>query len=379
MNNFSFHKNLLEKICKEGPISFADFMQAALYDRVHGYYGSGRVNIGKAGDFFTNVSVGKIYGRILTYFFEDLWMRLGRPKKFLIVEQGAHDGKLASDILESLAAEERKEFAACVDYLIIEPFITQRSWQQATLKKFNHIEWTESEESLPSFEGVHFSNELLDAFPVHILIWDGSAWLEKCVDVINESFCWITLPITKPNLIKAAALLPKNLPKNFHVEIRLTIHPWLANLSKKIKRGAILIADYGSAGIERFLPHRSEGTIACYTNHKRYDNPLTSVGERDITAHVDFTNVTEAARETGFEILGYCDQHHFLIGAAEKWLRGLEEKNSSMLTPHDLRALQTLLHPESMGRQFKFLGLGKNIPTIPPLDGFKYQRLALEA
>lgn len=367
-------KILSEKICREGTLSFADFMQIALYNKEHGYYGSDRVKIGKQGDFFTNVSVGKIYGKTLTYCFKELWVKMEKPDKFFIVEQGAHNGRLADDILQTLATKELSDFKSCVEYLIIEPLPTQRALQQNYLKNFSNISWIEHEEHLPFFEGVHFSNELLDAFPVNILTWDGLTWLEKRVTLVDEKFSWINEPITDPALLKATSSLPKNLSKNFELEISLGTQPWLKSIAKKMSRGAILIADYGTAGIERFSPHRRDGTIACYKNHRRFDNPLEEPGERDITAQVDFTKATEAALEASFEILGYSDQHHFLIGAAEKWLRSLEKTDQAPLSPHDLRALQTLLHPESMGRQFKFLGLGKNIPATPPLEGFQYQR-----
>lgn len=353
--------------------SFADFMQAALYDKEHGYYASGRANVGKEGDFFTNVSVGKIYGRILTYCFEDIWKKLGQPQSFLLVEQGAHNGQLAHDILETLAEKELSDFSTALEYLIIEPFPAQQKRQKETLETFHQVSWITHEEELPNFEGVHFSNELLDAFPVHIVKWDGSQWQEKCVSYTDRKFSWIIEPITKPELIEASASLPQDLPAGFEVEICLAFQPWLTHISKKMERGVIMIADYGVAGDERFAPHRAEGSIACYQNHQRFKNPLQEPGKQDITAHVDFTRVAEAALKSSFEILGYSDQHHFLIGAAEKWLRSFEEKKIS-LTPHDQRALQTLLHPESMGRQFKFLGLGKNISGVEPLDGFKYQR-----
>ena len=171
-----------------------------------------------------------------------------------------------------------------------------------------------------------------------------------------------------------AKKLPRDLAPGFLWEVRLGIAPWLQAIEARMKRGMILVADYGYAGVDRFASYRAEGSIACYENHRRYDNPFENVGKRDITAHVDFTDLTEKALQHHFEILGYSDQHHFLIGAAEAWLRTFENK---MLTPaeqKELRLLQMLLHPETMGRSFKFLGLGKKISTTPSLSGFCYQR-----
>ncbi|MBX9577438.1 MAG: SAM-dependent methyltransferase [Chthoniobacterales bacterium] len=349
-------------------ISFAQFMEQALYDPEQGYYASGRVHIGKAGDFFTNVSVGKIYGKILALFFKELWEKMGRPKPFTLLEQGANDGRLALDILE--AAEASSDFFSAIHYYIIEPFFIHQKKQQETLKHHRNVFWVEKLEDLPEFEGVHFSNELLDAFPVHLLRWNDGEWQEQRVTA-ND---WITLPIEQEELQSVAKKLPRDLAPGFLWEVRLGIAPWLQAIEARMKRGMILVADYGYAGVDRFASYRAEGSIACYENHQRYDNPFENIGKRDITAHVDFTDLAEKALQHHFEILGYSDQHHFLIGASEAWLRTFENK---MLTPaeqKEFRLLQTLLHPETMGRSFKFLGLGKKISTTPTLSGFRYQR-----
>ena len=371
-------------------ISFAEFMEQALYDPEHGYYASGRVHIGKAGDFFTNVSVGKIYGKILALFFEELWKKMGQPEPFTIVEQGANDGRLALDILE--AAEASSDFFKSIHYYIVEPFSIHQKKQQETLKQHQNVSWVKKIIELPEFEGVHFSNELIDAFPVHLLRWDGKEWLEQRViaqgsaqgsvrhivtfDPITN-FKNVTICRTDPygeELHAIAKKLPHNLAPEFSWEVRLGIVPWLQEIEVRMKRGMILIADYGYAGIDRFASYRAEGSIACYENHRRHDNPLEEVGKRDITAHVDFTDLAEKALQRNFEILGYSDQHHFLIGAAETWLRTFEGRSLTAAEQKEFRLLQTLLHPETMGRSFKFLGLGKKISTTAALSGFCYQR-----
>ena len=360
--------------------SFSDFMEEALYHPEHGYYGSGRASIGKKGDFFTNVSVGKIYAHILSLFFEEVWKRLEKPTLFFIVEQGAHNGSLAHDILTALGQEERSAFTKSVYNSIVEPLSSHRELQKQTLVEWKNVSWVTTNQEIPFFEGVHFSNELLDAFPVDLLVWDGSNWLEKRVTTKpDQSFSWITTPIKNKELLNIAAHLPTNLAPGFHWEVRLGVKPWVHEISSRMKCGVLLIADYGYAGSDRFAPYRAEGSIACYQNHQRYDNPLEEAGKRDITTHVDFTDVAEAAQLEAFDLLGYTDQHHFLIGASEQWLRSFEGKTMNADNQRDLRLLQTLLHPETMGRQFKFLGLGKGmpeikIPTALPLSGFRYQR-----
>ncbi len=361
-------------------------MTQALYNPEHGYYASGRVQIGKAGDFFTNVSVGKIYGKILALFFEELWEKMERPESFTIVEQGANDGRLALDILETTKAS--SVFFPTIQYYIVEPFSFHQKNQEETLKDFENISWVEKLEDLPMFEGVHFSNELLDAFPVHLLRWNGEKWLEQRVvtekstpklrDARTGRFDWITAPIQQEELRDVAAQLPSDLAPGFLWEARLGIAPWLEAIKARMKRGLILVADYGYAGVDRFASYRSEGSIACYENHQRYDNPLENIGQRDITAHLDFTNLAEQALQHHFEILGYSDQHHFLIGAAETWLRMFEGRSLTTAEQKEFRLLQTLLHPENMGRSFKFLGLGNKLQLASPLSGFRYQRPGIE-
>jgi SAM-dependent MidA family methyltransferase len=359
-------------------LSFASFMQKALYDPEQGYYASGRVRIGKQGDFFTNVSVGNIYGKMLALSFQDLWEKLDKPNPFSIVEQGAHDGTLALDILEALQAS--PEIFASTHYHIVEPFLFHQQVQQETLKHFNNVSWVTQLSDLPEWEGVHFSNELIDAFPVHVLTWTGEEWLEKRVLPTGEhAFSWITAPIAEQELQAVAATLPRTLTPGFLWEARLGTTPWLKEIALRMKRGMILIADYGYAGHHRFAPYRAEGSIACYHEHRRYNDPLEEPGTRDITAHVDFTALAENARQHDWSLLGFSDQHHFLMGIAEEWLRTFEEKPPDTTTQHDFRRLQTLLHPETMGRQFQFLGLGKGMTAAPALNGFRYQRPGIQA
>ena len=148
-----------------------------------------------------------------------------------------------------------------------------------------------------------------------------------------------------------------------------------------MERGVILTVDYGQAGEDRYAPHRADGTLLAYQSHQRFNDPLPEPGRRDITAQVDFTALAGHARDIGFELIGYSDQHHFLVGAAEPWLRSLGDSMHGAFSEEkqrDLRALQTLLNPGIMGRQFKAIALGKNFPSSPQLSCFKYQRPGIE-
>ncbi len=371
---------LLKEIAAAGgAISFRRFMELALYHPEHGYYASGQAKIGKEGDFFTSVSIGRIYGRLLASICREAWERLGTPEKFTIVEQGANDGTMAADILEALT-EENDAFTASLHYLIVEPFSVNRERQQQKLAVFDSVSWVTSLEELPSFNGIHLSNELLDAFPVDSLRWNGDSWEEEVIASEHDQLIWKTRPLFDPELVAAAALLPKNLAPGFRVEINPGMRPWLHAIDEKMEQGVILSVDYGQSGEDRYAPHRADGTLLAYQSHERFNDPLPEPGLRDITAQVDFTTLARQAREEGFAILGYSDQHHFLVGAAEPWLRSLGDLlgGASPQMQKDLRSLQTLLHPSTMGRQFKTIAFGKNFPTTLPLSCFKFQRPGIE-
>ena len=360
---------------QQGLLSFHRFMELALYHPEHGYYTSGRARIGKEGDFFTSVSVGPIYGRLLASICREVWERIGSPNEFVIIEQGAHDGMLAADILEAIMAP-NDAFSSALRYLIVEPFSINHAKQQAKLTSFSQVSWISALDETPSFTGIHLSSELLDAFPIHSLRWNGTAWLEECVGRNGDELIWCTRPITDSEVIQAAEQLPKDLSPGFRVEVNLEVRHWLTCLYEKMERGIILTIDYGQAGEDRYAPHRADGTLLAYQSHKRFNDPLPVPGQRDITAQVDFTALAHEAKKVGFEILGYSDQHHFLIGAAEPWLRSLGD--SAPQYQSDLRALQTLLNPSTMGMQFKAIALGKEFPKSPSLGSFKYQRPGVE-
>ena len=378
----SYENPLLPLIAQEieaqgGMIPFRRFMELALYHPDHGYYASGRARIGKNGDFFTSVSVGRIYGSLLASVCRDVWERLNRPAEFTIVEQGANDGTMSGDILSVIMTGDQA-FLEALRYVIVEPFPLNVEKQKAKLGVFPKIVWVKDPEELPEFTGIHLSNELLDAFPVNSMRWNGSNWMEECVSLDMDSMpCWTGRPITDAELLTAADRLPKNLPEGFRLETNPGMTSWLDGIFRKMHRGIVLTIDYGQAGEDRYAPHRADGTLLAYRNHQRFDNPLPEPGERDITAQVDFTELARSAVGTGFSILGYSDQHHFLVGAAEPWLRTLGD----WAPEHgkDLRALQTLLNPGTMGRQFKAIALGKDFPATPSLACFRHQRPGTEA
>ena len=191
---------LQREIADQGPIPFRDFMAAALYHPSAGYYSSGRSRIGREGDFFTSVSVGALFGKLLARQVAEMWERLRRPAQFEIVEQGANGGDFARDVLGALRETAPDCFAAVV-YTVIEPAAALRDAQSATLAEFaGKVCWHESLEELAPFTGVHFSNELIDAFPVHRVIRFGGTWLEQYVDFHGGRFVFVNGQISSDSL-----------------------------------------------------------------------------------------------------------------------------------------------------------------------------------
>lgn len=314
---------------------FRDFMARALYDPQHGYYASGRAKIGRKGDFFTSVSVGPLFGALLARQFAEIWEKLGRPADFTLVEQGAHDGTLAADVLAALPVE-------CPARLtIIEPSPHWRALQQAKLAR-REVRWVGSVEALEPFVGVHYSNELLDAFPVHLLRQVDGEWHERAVAVKGEGFGWVDAPFSDDRL-------REHLGGSVSLrEINLEALDWIKALAAKVTRGVVLAIDYGYTRAD--LP--PGGSLEAITSHRRVD-PLDTPGDVDLTAHVDFTALAEAS---GLDVLGFTDQHHFLTGLARLYFVEGERPD-----PRDMRAFQTLSHPTMLGRSFKALALGRGV------------------
>jgi SAM-dependent MidA family methyltransferase len=349
-------KLIRAEIEKRGPVSFAWFMEQALYHPEHGYYSSGQCVIGRHGDYFTNVSVGPLFGRLLTAQFAQMWERLGETENFVIVEQGAHHGDFARDVLES-AAKYRPDFFAALRYRIVEPFAILQDRQSQTLAEFeDKIEWRASIESLDPFTGVHFSNELLDSMPVRLI---GQS-KEKLVDLEGDGFVLIERALSNG----ATASRPPRKEGAFNQPAL----DWIDNVGAKLRRGYVLAVDYGH------FSNEFDASIQVRSQHRHLDSPFERIGHADITMHVDWTSIARRAQANGLDVAGFTDQHHFLTGILSEWPEIIQshllDVDSKMK-----RELQTLVHPEMLGRSFQALGLAKNVdPVGLRLAGFKFAR-----
>lgn len=358
-------QKIADAIAASGPMRFDRFMEAALFDPEFGYYSSGRAEIGRRGDFYTSVSVGPVYGKFIAAQLAEIFDRLQHPAEFSILEQGANDAALAEDILNALQADYPDIYGA-VRYVLIEPFEhLARTQRERLAHHASHVKWVATLESIRDAEGVHFSNEYADALPVRLLVKSGAKWLERHVTLDEGRLVFSDLATD------VDFQLP-DVPDGYIAEIRPAADAWVRDVCKCFQRGVILIADYGFPREVLHAPWRTDGTFSCYAGHQRDANPLECPGEKDITAHVDFTAIAEAAKSGGFEPTGFADQCHFLAGLLETLVARADARLQASLTARERSGFLTLMHPEMMGTQFKFLALARGIKSEPPLAGFRH-------
>ncbi len=355
---------IAREIALEGSISFARFMELALYAPEVGYYGSGIRRVGGSGDFYTSVSVGPALGAILASLYEEMWAALGKPRDFFVVEQGADEGHLAADVLRAASPE----FSSSLRYAIVEPLPALKEIQMSRLTNPQAF-WFDSLEDLPDFEGVHFSNELVDAMPFHLLCSNGSGWNELRVRHGEGGFEFVESDLPE-SLSAQTANFPQR-PKGYLTEVRPLAKTWIDQVANRLKRGFLLVLDYGLSREQLLREDRVRGTFTSFRAHRRDDHVLEDPGQKDITAHVDLTSLTEAAQAAGLKACGFCDQHHFLVGAATSLLRSLDGQKPSEANAKFLRALKALMHPETMGTQFFAFCMTAGLPDPVPLSAFR--------
>ena len=352
---------LRKKILRDGPLRFADFMTAALYDPLHGYYARGIGQVGRDGDFFTSVSVGSVFGGLLARRFLREWQETGRPARWRIIECGAHDGRLAADVLAALAALDETAFRA-LEYVICEPLPALQTAQRATLDAFaDRVRIVASARCLATapLPGIAFGNEVLDALPCQLVEWRHGGWHERRVALAeNGGFTWQCVPIGEPALRDALVPIGGDFPEGYHAELRCDFREFLAPLAAALSRGSMLWLDYGFARADLYHPDRHDGTLRTYANHHAGDDPLASPGACDISAHVDFTAVAEEAASLGWQAVQFCSQGAWLTGIARDWLLAMEGRPQ----PDALRQFQTLTHPAHLGARFHVLELSNHRP-----------------
>ena len=350
----------------EGAISFARFMELCLYHPRYGYYTSDRIRIGKQGDFFTSSSVHFLFGRLIARQVAQLWRLMGEGA-FTLVEQGAGEGYLCLDLLDALEKEEPDLYQQ-LDYCIVEVSADHRRRQQQRLQHHldrGRIRWCTLDE-LSSFCGCFLSNELVDAFPVHLVEKRDGQLREVMVRLEGEGLGEELGPLTDPRLIEYFSLCEQPLVEGNRTEVNLAAWDWMEQVGRKLERGAVLTIDYGYPAVELLAPWRRAGTLLCYHRHQSSDNPYQHLGCQDITAHVNFTLLETVGRQGGLEPLYFGEQYRFLMGLG--FLEELIRLQALETDPNRAQALRmtlkNLILPEGgMGESFKVLVQGKGIGT----------------
>ena len=348
-----------------GSIDFARYMELALYAHGLGYYSADQQKFGAGGDFVTAPELTPIFSRCLARQCRQVMEQLTPPN---ILEVGAGSGSMAAELLLEL---ERLD-ALPQTYFILELSMELRQRQIVLLtKKAPHlrerVHWLES---FPDggFEGVILGNEVLDAMPVqrfHIGR-DGPQLLHIAQE--NGKFIWRTVPADNR---LADYLQPLGLPEDYRSEINFYAQAWIRSMAERMATGVMLLIDYGFPRTEFYHPQRSDGTLMCHYRHRAHDDPLILPGLQDITTHIDFTAVAEAATESGLSVLGYTSQAAFLIGC------GLEEVINHATTENTgkqislVHNVNKLTSPAEMGELYKVIALGVNMDE--PLLGFQHQ------
>jgi SAM-dependent MidA family methyltransferase len=372
---------IIREVEKHGTITFAEFMRHALYCPVYGYYEKEKDMVGRSGDFYTSVSVGSLFGELLAFRFAS-WLaeistradaRFGKGARpddpAQIVESGAHRGQLARDIL-AWTRQYRPGLFECLEYVIVEPSTVHQTAQKDYLDAFaSKIRWVQEMDQLVSDEEgpkrIIFSNELLDAMPVHKVAWDAQkkTWFEWGVGLNGNAFCWqrieppeCSFPKTLNKDSKAAledASFLESLPDGYSIEFSSAARQWWTSAARALGSGKLLTFDYGFESHELFAPERRGGTLRAYQYHRVQPDVLHAPGESDITAHVNFPALQEAGESVGLTTECFMTQERFLTqiaGLAIQTPDGFGEWNSSRT-----RQLQTLTHPNHLGRSFKVL------------------------
>ncbi len=342
---------LRQRIAAQGPLSFRDFMETALYHPRLGYYTT-LAGFGARGDFITSPEVHPVFGALLGRQAYELWVQLAQPDPFHMLELGAGAGTLAASLID-WARVEQPTFAAALGYTIDEPSPSLRRTQESQLAGYG-VSWEPAAEP-----HLLLANEVLDAFPVYrVAVRDGVLRELRVGLDASDAFVWVEAP-TAPAEVQAyfdrLRILP---PAGGVAEVNAGLVDWARRVHGKLRRGLALILDYGYTAEDLFS--RPQGTLLTYYRHTLGSDPLVRVGRQDVSTHVDFTTLASAAHHAGLRVLGMTGQVALLENL------GLGQYLERLPEPQDRRALAQLVDSEGLGRiQALFLGadLGDYVPT----------------
>ena len=347
---------LVARIRARGPLSFAEYMEAALYDPGEGYY-STRVALGFEGDYLTAADLGAHFGRSLARAFADCWALLGKPAAWDLVEAGAGRGTVLRDALVSLERE-RPDAARGVRPAIVEvsPRLVA---EQASALDGRDLRWASDPRALAPLHGVLYANEILDAFPVHVLTRTADGISEVFVDAQDGRLVEALRPPSSPDL---RYRVPESLPIGGRWEVSPRAEGWVAGLAAALTRGYVLFVDYGGDEAE-LLTRLGSGTVRGFSRHRLLTDPLGDPGAHDLTASVNFTAIRRAAEGAGFTFAGRASQRDVLLALGIRDVASRPATPIEQLRDYGRRSvIDTLLDPSGFGA-FQVICFAKDAPV----------------
>ena len=366
-----------QEIARDGPMTFARFMDLALYDPEGGYYRAGTARPGRDGDFLTAPEAHPIFGAALARAVADAWDRLGRPDPFVLREYGAGTGALAVAILDG-TRRERADFATILRYQPIEMEPRRIDQIAARLEATGHSEALAGSPAPGDTPvvGMILGNEVLDALPTHRVVVRDGVLREVLVGSRDGAFVDVEADPSTPDLASRLAVDGVTLADGQRAEICLKLDDWMAQAAAGLGRGVVLLIDYGYPATELYDPiRRRDGTLRAYLRHRVHDDPYLHIGRQDLTAHVDVTAVQRAGGAARLAHLGTSTQAEFLVGlGTEGLLQAIQADPATTLEDYLAvrSALVRLLDPAAMGR-FRVMAFGRGWPDGPPLAGLGYR------
>ena len=355
------------RIADQGRITFADFMAACLYEPGLGYYTSPGRKVGAEGDFYTSITVHASFGRVIAREIAQMWRSMGCPAGFTLVECGAGNGRLACDIMDFLAEREPEMYQSLRLVLVEQEPSLESAQREMLAAHIDRLAWLSPDEFASgsfTFSGCLYSNELIDALPVHRVVMTAEGLREVYVICKDGEFAEEAGEPSTPEIEAYLKRVAVELHPGQQAEVNLNAPKWLASASRALQRGFVLTIDYGYPAPELYTPRRKLGTLLCYYRHQVEENPYLRLGLQDITSHVDFTTLMKCGEELGLQNVWFGEQYRFLLSAGI--IEEIEEIERSAITEKEklrLRlTLKKLIMPEGgMGDTFKVLIQSKGV------------------
>ena len=364
---------LAERIRAGGPIPFAEFMRECLYHPVHGYYSCSSGH--RFGDYYTSVDVHPIFGRLLGRQFAEMWEQMGSPRPFVLVEAGAGVGRLAAHILD-FSARTLPEFYAGLEYVAVERSSERRAEHAARLPDHAAAGRVSSAGQIPRSipAGCIFSNELLDALPVHRAVVERGVLHEIYVGLESARFTELRRELSTPALERYFREQGVTLEEGQQAEVCFEACDWVESAGRALQRGFVMTVDYGHEAGALYDEHHNRGTLLAYRDHTVTENLLDAPGEQDLTAHVNFTAVDLWGRRAGLVRTGLVTQSQFLValGRGNEFADLYEPGQTEMEKLRARLLLKNLIHPEGLGEKFLVMVQHKGIeaPRLTGLSGY---------